>query len=467
MPLSATEQYGIELLNRARLDPLGEAARFGISLNENLAAGTITAAPKQVLAGHDTLNASADNHSQWMLDTGNFSHTGVDGTDPGQRMVRAGFQFFATWSWGENLAFASLGGTRNVSNITDVHHDTLMHSAGHRVNIMRDSFREIGYSQVSGQFNGGDGSLVTENFASRSTRIYVTGVVYADNDRDDFYSLGEGQSGIRFAMVGGGATSTASAGGYALSVAQKSAVTIDIGTNGSIGRVTLNLSQGNVKLDLVNGDTLLTSGHTTLVSGVADARLLGVGNYALTGNGAANVLEGNDGANIIRGGGGRDRIFGGAGNDKISGNGGNDRLDGGGGRDRMDGGAGRDLILGGSGNDTLQGRGGADVLNGGAGNDLLAGGAHGDRLTGGAGADIFIFTDRGGADVITDFSSAQGDRLRLDDALWSGKLTGAQVVAQFADVTANGVVFDFGDGDLLTLSNVSTLNGLATVIDII
>ena len=40
----------IELLNRARLDPLGEAARFGVALNSGLPAGSITSAPKAPLA---------------------------------------------------------------------------------------------------------------------------------------------------------------------------------------------------------------------------------------------------------------------------------------------------------------------------------------------------------------------------------------------------------------------------------
>ncbi len=34
---SQAEQYLLELINRARLDPQAEADRFGIDLNENLA----------------------------------------------------------------------------------------------------------------------------------------------------------------------------------------------------------------------------------------------------------------------------------------------------------------------------------------------------------------------------------------------------------------------------------------------
>lgn len=48
--LTAHEQYMIELINRARADPLAEAQKYGIGLNDFLAPGTITSAPKQPLA---------------------------------------------------------------------------------------------------------------------------------------------------------------------------------------------------------------------------------------------------------------------------------------------------------------------------------------------------------------------------------------------------------------------------------
>ena len=47
---TAREQLILEMINRARMDPEGEAARYGISLNQGLTAGTISSAPKQVLA---------------------------------------------------------------------------------------------------------------------------------------------------------------------------------------------------------------------------------------------------------------------------------------------------------------------------------------------------------------------------------------------------------------------------------
>ena len=86
-------------------------------------------------------------------------------------------------------------------------------------------------------------------------------------------------------------------------------------------------------------------------------------------------------------------------------------------------------------------------------------------MSGGKGADVFLFVNGSGADVVTDFSMGQGDRLALAEALWEGGLTDRQVIARYAEVTANGVLFDFGDGDTLLLQGVGSLNGLADRID--
>ena len=59
-----SEQYLLELVNRARLDPAGEAALFGIDLNEGLAAGTLGTEPRQPLALNPQLLASARGHSR-------------------------------------------------------------------------------------------------------------------------------------------------------------------------------------------------------------------------------------------------------------------------------------------------------------------------------------------------------------------------------------------------------------------
>ncbi len=78
-----------------------------------------------------------------------------------------------------------------------------------------------------------------------------------------------------------------------------------------------------------------------------------------------------------------------------------------------------DTIYGLGGNDNIQAAGGEDIVDGGAGNDTINGGAGADVLTGGTGADRFVFsltTDSGvsAADLVTDFSHSQGDRIDLN-----------------------------------------------------
>ncbi len=87
---TATEQYLLELINKARSDPNAEAARLGIDLNQSLAPGTISGSAKAALAFDPFLNDAADAHSVSMSNDGYFSHTGTGGTTPTQRIFAAG-----------------------------------------------------------------------------------------------------------------------------------------------------------------------------------------------------------------------------------------------------------------------------------------------------------------------------------------------------------------------------------------
>lgn len=129
-------------------------------------------------------------------------------------------------------------------------------------------------------------------------------------------------------------------------------------------------------------------------------------------------------------------IIGASGNDQLFGLGGNDILNGSLGNDLLSGGNGLDWLIGGYGNDQLSGDGGSDSLLGGSGNDLLNGGSGADVLTGGSGRDRFVFdlapNLSGNVDIITDFSHAQGDKLLLSKADFTGfTQTGALTAGQF------------------------------------
>lgn len=168
---------------------------------------------------------------------------------------------------------------------------------------------------------------------------------------------------------------------------------------------------------------------------------------------------------------GNDLLWGQAGNDTLNGLSGDDYLDGGSGNDTMHGGAGDDTLLGGMGrdaswagqqrigtNDVLVGDEGNDALFGQSGDDRLAGDGGDDMLTGGAGRDTFVFAT--GNDRISDFDM-NVDALVLDDALWTDTKTAEQVVNTYSSVQNGAVVFDFRDGNTLTLEGLTATDGLS------
>lgn len=450
MTLSAEEQYLLELINRARLNPVAEAARNGIDLNQSLTAGTLQGGSRQVLAPNALLESAATAHTLWMLANDVFSHTGVNGSTPWARAGDAGYVYSTV---GENIAWRGTSASSfDVGSYIEMQHNDLFLSAGHRVNMLNDSYREIGLGQETGYFNtsGRDwnSSMLTELFGTSGSRYFVTGVAYTDRDANDFYGIGEGLGGVQVAS-GAASTTTAAAGGYALGLAAGTAVAVNGTVAGKAFSLTVDLSQGNVKLDIVGGTEFFTSGSITLRTGIHCATLLGLDDLSLAGNAYRNVLIGNAGRNDMQGR---------AGNDVLYGNDGNDRLGGGDGDDRL---------YGGNGNDSLAGGAGIDQLSGGYGNDYLRGDGGNDGLSGGLGADRFVFGDLFGADAITDFALAEGDRLRLDNALWDNlALTDAQMLARYATVTAAGVLLDFGDGGSLLLQGLTATTGLAAAIDV-
>lgn len=414
MSISAQEQYFLELVNQARLDPLAAAARLGIDLNEGLAPGRISAAAKQVLAPNPALQTAAEDHSRWMLAANSFSHDGDQGSSVSERIRAAGYPLQGGWGVGENLAYTS---ERDVMTALQQMFDGLFHSAGHRANTLNENYRETGVGLEGGRFTvqgrGYDVWMLTEAFAYVGTSVFLTGVVYDDANASRFYDIGEGRGGAT--ITAGTVTATSgTAGGYTLGFASRGTVTVTLTLADRQQRATVDLSGGNVKLDLLSSGELLTSGNLTLGSGARDAAVLGATGRALTGNELGNgliggagsdTLRGGDGHDTIRAGAGDDRafgdngndlIFGGAGNDTLSGglrhdtlhgDAGHDHLSGGDGNDQLFGGAGSDTLLGGDHSDTLTGDDGDDHLSGGDGHDLLYGGAGADTLLGGAGAD--------------------------------------------------------------------------------
>ncbi|MGW2034139.1 CAP domain-containing protein [Streptomyces sp. NPDC001761] len=96
-----------------------------------------------------TLTKAAQAHSDDMAAHRNMSHTGSDGSSPGDRITRAGY----TWSsYGENVAY----GYSTAQQVMD----GWMSSPGHRANILNCGFKEIGVGLAQ------PGSYWTQDFGT-------------------------------------------------------------------------------------------------------------------------------------------------------------------------------------------------------------------------------------------------------------------------------------------------------------
>jgi hypothetical protein len=230
--LTPLEQYFLELVNRARANPAGEAQRYGLSdLNQGLSPGTISATPKAPLAPNPLLLNAARAHSQDMFTRNYFEHTNPEGKSPGDRIAAAGYTFT---TWGENIAFYSEGRFRAPSasemdaergnpEWAERHHEGLFESPGHRTNLLRDSFRELGPGVTVDPRGTSIVSYATQAFGTRSGNAFVLGVVYLDTTTaDQFYTIGEGQGGVTITATSQAGqtftTTTGVAGGYVLQV---------------------------------------------------------------------------------------------------------------------------------------------------------------------------------------------------------------------------------------------------------
>lgn len=230
---NANEQYLLELIN-------AERAEAGV----------------QPLAFDTDLSESAEDHSQWMLATDRFSHTGSGGSSPTERMRDAGYSFDGSWASGENIAWATTRGPSGTADEVLLLHDNLMNSPGHRANILNGNFREVGLGFEVGDYRGRDSAFVTENFAKTGSDIFLTGVAFDDRDDDVFYDPGEGLAGITITAKNSAGntftTTTSGTGGYDLSLKPGSYTVTFSGPDIESSTQNVTIGSRNAKLDLVD-----------------------------------------------------------------------------------------------------------------------------------------------------------------------------------------------------------------------
>ena len=104
--------------------------------------------PVPPVTWNDQLAQAAYDHSRDMYNNNYFSHTGLDGSSPGDRIRRAGY----SWrTYGENIA----KGYNNEQAVIQ----GWLNSPGHCRNIMDAAFKEMGLGRV--------GTYWTQEFASK------------------------------------------------------------------------------------------------------------------------------------------------------------------------------------------------------------------------------------------------------------------------------------------------------------
>jgi uncharacterized protein YkwD len=132
-PLNPNQQKLLNLVNEVR----------GSGCN----CGNVFYPPVGAVTWNTLLEQAAKKHSEYMNSTGNFSHTGAGGSDPGDRIEAEGYNWIA---YGENIA---MGYTTEEGVV-----DAWLKSVGHCANIMDKDFKEMGVAT--------SGSYWTQEFAT-------------------------------------------------------------------------------------------------------------------------------------------------------------------------------------------------------------------------------------------------------------------------------------------------------------
>jgi len=123
---------------RARVLELVNAAR-----NNSRECGSIRFAAAPPLSASRELNGAATGHARDMARRKFFDHRGADGSQPKDRVLRAGYQPRLT---GENIAFGPESAEEAV--------DGWLASPGHCANIMDARFQHIGIGLATGRGRG-------------------------------------------------------------------------------------------------------------------------------------------------------------------------------------------------------------------------------------------------------------------------------------------------------------------------
>ncbi len=117
------------------------------------------------------LNEAAEDHSKWMLQSNQFSHTGSGDSTATQRIKAADFDLSGSWATAENIGIQTEGGEPGLRDDVAEIHASLMSSPGHRANLLDPNLEYLGIGIEEGSFTYPSGDtansvIVTQNFAA-------------------------------------------------------------------------------------------------------------------------------------------------------------------------------------------------------------------------------------------------------------------------------------------------------------
>lgn len=218
---TAEEQAYIEYINRARANPVAEAARlaaatdpailfaytyFGVNLTTMQNEISVIPAA-QPLAPNAKLTNAARGHSQWMYANGVQTHVQANPTKTtANRLTESGYLWY-----GDNIGESVAG---NASNPWHGHAGFevdwgpggaggMQAGRGHRFTNHFQEFREIGVGVTNGVKGNLGPQWVTQDFAEpEEWQSFGTGVAYYDLNNNNFYDVGEGIGGLNVSMTG-------------------------------------------------------------------------------------------------------------------------------------------------------------------------------------------------------------------------------------------------------------------------
>jgi Ca2+-binding RTX toxin-like protein len=398
-------------------------------------------------SGADSLIGGAGNDT-YVID--NASDTITENTSEGADLVQSS----VTWTLGSYLENLTLTGSSAIDGTGNSLDNVITGNSG--VNILTGS---SGNDTLDGGTDadtliGGTGNdtyvvddagdVVSEN-SSEGTDWVHSGITYTlGSDVENLMLTGSSNhdatgNSLANILLGNGGNNVLTGGGGSDTLDGGAGTDTLIGGTGDDTYVVDSTTDVISENSSEGTDVVQSSVNYTMASANVEVLMLtGSTNLHGTGDSSDNTIIGNTGSNVLDGAAGADTLIGGAGNDTYVVDNASDVIS-------ENAGEGTDLVQSSvtytlsshvenltlTGSSAINGTGSSDdnvitgniyanTLSGGDGNDTLDGGDSLDTLTGGNGADVFLFhaaTAFYNIDVVTDFSTGQGDKLDIRNLL--------------------------------------------------